>query len=95
MAVLTRRPGPTPALADAEHYELGGVKVVGLPGVFSAGRADKATSLLLETLEGLDLRGKAVLDLGCGTGLIGPGQRSAAQQSPWPTPICRVSGVPS
>ncbi|RTR27306.1 class I SAM-dependent methyltransferase [Deinococcus radiophilus] len=80
VAVLTRRPGPTPALADAEHYELGGVKVVGLPGVFSAGRADKATSLLLETLEGLDLRGKAVLDLGCGTGLIGAwaAQRGAA-----------------
>ncbi|GBF05357.1 rRNA (guanine-N(2)-)-methyltransferase [Deinococcus aerius] len=71
VAKLVRRPGPTPALPDPEGYEAFGVRVVGLPGVFSAARPDKATSILLGTLESLDLSGKRVLDLGCGTGLIG------------------------
>ncbi|GAA5532209.1 class I SAM-dependent methyltransferase [Deinococcus aluminii] len=71
VAKLVRRPGPTPAYPDPEGYEAFGVKVVGLPGVFSAARPDKATTLLLGTLEGLDLTGKRVLDLGTGTGLIG------------------------
>ncbi|WP_261664212.1 class I SAM-dependent methyltransferase [Deinococcus sp. Marseille-Q6407] len=83
VAVLTRRPGPTPELPAAESYEDHGVKVAGLPGVFSAARADKATGILLDTLSalpGLDLSGQAVLDLGCGTGLIGAwaAQRGAA-----------------
>ncbi|EYB69250.1 rRNA (guanine-N(2)-)-methyltransferase [Deinococcus phoenicis] len=71
VARLVRRPGPTPAFPEPEGYEAFGVQVVGLPGVFSAGRPDKATSLLLGALEGLDLTGRQVLDLGCGTGLIG------------------------
>ncbi|MEF2278171.1 class I SAM-dependent methyltransferase [Deinococcus sp. YIM 134068] len=71
VARIVRRPGPTPALPDPEGYEAFGVRVVGLPGVFSAGRPDKATTLLLGTLEELNLAGKKVLDLGCGTGLIG------------------------
>lgn len=71
VAQLVRRPGPTPAVPDPEGYEAFGVRVVGLPGVFSAGRPDKATALLLGTLEALDLTGKRVLDLGAGTGLIG------------------------
>lgn len=71
VAKLVRRPGPTPAFPDPEGYEAFGVRVVGLPGVFSAARPDKATSILLGTLESLDLSGQRVLDLGCGTGLIG------------------------
>ncbi|MEW6420489.1 MAG: methyltransferase, partial [Deinococcota bacterium] len=76
VAKLVRRPGPTPAYPDPEGYEAFGVKVVGLPGVFSAAKPDKATTLLLSTLEeldltGLDLTGRRVLDLGCGTGLMG------------------------
>lgn len=71
VAKLVRRPGPTPAFPDPEGYELGGVRVVGLPGVFSSGRPDKATGLFLGALEDLELRGKRVLDLGAGTGLIG------------------------
>ncbi|MFC4637206.1 class I SAM-dependent methyltransferase [Deinococcus hohokamensis] len=71
VARLIRRPGPTPPFPDPEGYEAFGVKVVGLPGVFSASRPDKATTILLEHLAGLDLRGQAALDLGCGAGLIG------------------------
>lgn len=71
VARLVRRPGPTPPLPEPEGYEAYGVKVVGLPGVFSASRPDKATTLLLDHLSDLDLRGQAALDLGCGAGLIG------------------------
>nr|WP_244977102.1 class I SAM-dependent methyltransferase [Deinococcus humi] len=71
VARLVRRPGPTPPVPEAEKYEAFGVQVIGLPGVFSASKSDKATTLLLETLDGLDLAGQRVLDLGCGAGLIG------------------------
>lgn len=71
VARLVRRPGPTPAFPDAEGYEAYGLRVVGLPGVFSAAKPDKATALLLETLGEPDWSGRAVLDLGCGAGLLG------------------------
>ncbi|WP_034385055.1 class I SAM-dependent methyltransferase [Deinococcus sp. YIM 77859] len=71
VARLSRFPGPTPASPEPEGYEAFGVRVVGLPGVFSAARPDRATALLLETLNDLELSGQRVLDLGCGTGLIG------------------------
>lgn len=41
-----------------------------LPGVFSAGRLDEGTALLLETLGGTAMSGR-VLDMGCGAGVIG------------------------
>jgi 16S rRNA (guanine1207-N2)-methyltransferase len=71
VARLIRRPGPTPPPPEPERYEADGLKVVVLPGVFSAGGVDKATSILLRELGGLDLSGKTVLDLGCGAGIIG------------------------
>ncbi|WP_189067659.1 class I SAM-dependent methyltransferase [Deinococcus radiotolerans] len=76
VAKLIRRPGPTPPFPDPEGFEAFGVTVVGLPGVFSAAKPDKATALMLGALERLDpdgttLAGRDVLDLGCGTGLIG------------------------
>ena len=71
VAKLVRRPGPTPPQPPAETFEAFGVQVVGLAGVFSAAKPDKATSLLLSHLDALDLQGKDVLDLGCGTGIIG------------------------
>ncbi|GGK15442.1 rRNA (guanine-N2)-methyltransferase [Deinococcus malanensis] len=71
VARLIRRPGPTPVYPEPEGYEAYGVKVVGLPGVFSAAKPDKATTLLLDHLSELELHGRRVLDLGCGAGLIG------------------------
>ncbi|WP_328774563.1 class I SAM-dependent methyltransferase [Deinococcus aquaedulcis] len=71
VAKLVRRPGPTPPLPEPEGYEAYGVTVVGLPGVFSAAKPDKATALLLDSLGEPDLTGKGALDLGCGAGLIG------------------------
>ena len=71
VAALTRRPGPTPPQPAPERYEARGVTVLGFPGVFSAGKLDKASDLLLEGLEGTDLTGRRVLDLGCGAGVLG------------------------
>ncbi|GGJ81324.1 class I SAM-dependent methyltransferase [Deinococcus aquiradiocola] len=70
-AKLVRRPGQTPPQPDAERYETHGLTVVGLPGVFSAAKLDKATALLLDVLGSEDLHGQRVLDLGCGSGIIG------------------------
>lgn len=56
------------------------VKAVSLPGVFSHGRLDPGTRLLLDTLEGAEGRqippnannpGARMLDFGCGAGVIG------------------------
>ena len=57
-----------PVLADlAQHYELplaeGPLKVVTLPGVFSHGRLDRGSALLLEHLD--KLPSGHVLDFGC------------------------------
>ncbi|MBA1188948.1 class I SAM-dependent methyltransferase [Pseudomonas entomophila] len=66
-------PAATPLEQLAERFELpledGPLQVVSLPGVFSHGRLDKGTALLLAHLEGLP-RGK-VLDFGCGAGVLG------------------------
>ncbi len=71
VAKLVRRPGVTPPQPQPEEYETHALKIVGLPGVFSAGKLDKATALLLDLLADLDLKGLKVLDLGCGAGVIG------------------------
>jgi len=52
--------------------------VVSLPGVFSHGRLDEGTQLLLETLE--LPKAAYVLDFGCGAGVIG-----ATIKQRWPT----------
>ena len=63
-----------PVLADlAQHYELplaeGPLKVVSLPGVFSHGRLDRGSALLLDNLD--KLPSGHVLDFGCGAGVLG------------------------
>lgn len=47
-----------------------GVDVAGLPGIFSDGRLDDGTRLLLETLAEQPVKGP-VLDFACGAGVIG------------------------
>ncbi|WP_295517739.1 methyltransferase [uncultured Pseudomonas sp.] len=52
-----------------QRQPLAALEVVSLPGVFSHGRLDVGTALLLEHLN--DLPEGAVLDFGCGAGVIG------------------------
>ena len=54
------------------------LQVISLPGVFSYGRLDEGTQLLLETLE--TPPSARVLDFGCGAGLIG-----ATIKQTWPS----------
>ncbi len=66
-------PEAKPLESLAEHFELpladGALQIVTLPGVFSHGRLDRGTALLLEHLDQLPV-GK-VLDFGCGAGVLG------------------------
>ncbi|MEK7765076.1 MAG: methyltransferase, partial [bacterium] len=66
---------PRPALDDWETGWMArglGVELAvrGFPGVFSVGRLDPGTALLLSSLEGASPAG-AVLDWGCGCGVVG------------------------
>lgn len=69
--------GDAPAVPDldalAQRYELpladGPLQVLSLPGVFSHGRLDRGSALLLEHLHGLP--GGHLLDFGCGAGVLG------------------------
>jgi len=58
-------------LAQRFSLELadGPLQIVSLPGVFSHGRLDRGTALLLEHLDGLPTG--QLLDFGCGAGIIG------------------------
>ncbi len=66
-------PEAKPLESLAERFELpledGPLQVISLPGVFSHGRLDKGTALLLEHLDGLP--SGHVLDFGCGAGVLG------------------------
>lgn len=57
----------------AQRFELeladGPLRIVSLPGVFSHGRLDRGTALLLDQLDGLPPG--QLLDFGCGAGIIG------------------------
>src|SRR3546814_7988841 len=59
--------------ALAHHFTLeladGPLQVISLPGVFSHGRLDVGSALLLEHLD--DLPNGRVLDFGCGAGILG------------------------
>ena len=65
---------PAPELPTlAQRFELsladGPLQIISLPGVFSHGRLDRGTALLLDQLDGLPA-GK-LLDFGCGAGIVG------------------------
>ncbi|RWU25564.1 16S rRNA methyltransferase [Pseudomonas alkylphenolica] len=66
-------PEAKPLESLAEHFELeqadGPLKIVSLPGVFSHGRLDRGSALLLENLDQLPVG--HVLDFGCGAGVLG------------------------
>ncbi|MCU7251381.1 class I SAM-dependent methyltransferase [Pseudomonas koreensis] len=66
-------PQAKPLESLAQTYELplaeGPLKVVSLPGVFSHGRLDRGSALLLEHLD--KLPGGHLLDFGCGAGVLG------------------------
>lgn len=57
----------------AQHYEVemedGPLKVVSLPGVFSHGRLDRGSALLLQHID--KLPSGNLLDFGCGAGVLG------------------------
>lgn len=57
----------------AQHYEVemedGPLKVVSLPGVFSHGRLDRGSALLLHNID--KLPSGDLLDFGCGAGVLG------------------------
>ncbi|WP_286978806.1 class I SAM-dependent methyltransferase [Pseudomonas sp.] len=67
----------------AQHYSLeladGPLKVVTLPGVFSHGRLDVGSALLLEHLD--NLPNGHILDFGCGAGVIGASIKRRYPQS--------------
>lgn len=67
--MIVARVEPTTVNLDdwEERIDYEGLTVVGLPGVFSRGRIDAGTKLLLQHL---DVEGH-VLDVGCGAGVIG------------------------
>jgi 16S rRNA (guanine1207-N2)-methyltransferase len=57
----------------AQHYEVemedGPLKVISLPGVFSHGRLDRGSALLLQNID--KLPSGNLLDFGCGAGVLG------------------------
>ncbi|MFK3796617.1 MULTISPECIES: methyltransferase [unclassified Pseudomonas] len=59
------------SLAKAFEIEMDGgpLKVISLPGVFSHGRLDRGTALLLEHIDKLPVG--RLLDFGCGAGVLG------------------------
>lgn len=64
------RPGPIVNLADtAAVVRVANLEVISYPGVFSHGRLDEGSALLLDALAEAAPRGKC-LDVGCGAGAL-------------------------
>lgn len=53
-----------------QHFQVDGRRIASLPGVFSHGRLDDGSALLLQDLKQAPVRGKRVLDAGCGAGTL-------------------------
>lgn len=51
-------------------FQVGDFTLQSLPGVFSHGRLDEGTALLLEDLSAVPVTGNKVLDAGCGAGVL-------------------------
>ncbi|MFB4393589.1 MULTISPECIES: methyltransferase [unclassified Pseudomonas] len=70
---VDQAPQAKPLESLAERFELeledGPLHIVSLPGVFSHGRLDRGSALLLKHLDGLPTG--HVLDFGCGAGVLG------------------------
>ncbi|WP_421021397.1 methyltransferase, partial [Klebsiella pneumoniae] len=70
---VDQAPQATPLQSLAQRFELaledGPLQVVSLPGVFSHGRLDRGTALLLKHLD--NLPSGHMLDFGCGAGVLG------------------------
>lgn len=60
-----------PLMSSGDSQRSRNITVCTLPGVFSHGRLDEGTELLLNTLTEKTWQGKKVLDWGCGGGAIG------------------------
>ncbi|MEE1867646.1 MULTISPECIES: class I SAM-dependent methyltransferase [Pseudomonas] len=76
-------PDAKPLESLAERFELdmpeGPLKIVSLPGVFSHGRLDRGSALLLENLQQLPVG--HVLDFGCGAGVLASALKRRYPQS--------------
>ncbi len=85
--------------AEATTFEAAGLRLFGLPGVFSRGGLDEGTARLLETLDDDLCYGKRVLDVGCGSGAIGmtAARRGASAvdlvDSAWLAVACAEQGI--
>jgi len=70
---VTNTPAAPLLKSLAQQFELpladGPLQIISLPGVFSHGRVDRGTALLLEQLS--DLPAGKLLDFGCGAGIVG------------------------
>ena len=73
-AVKGDRPSDQPDWSDQSvEFEASGLKLFGLPGVFSSGSLDDGTAVLLHGMDraAAGISGARVLDVGCGCGVIG------------------------
>ncbi len=69
-AVKRNATAAPPGMVEMAQFEAAGLGLEAEPGVFAAGKLDPGTALLLDSLDMAKLRGRRVLDLGCGYGLL-------------------------
>ncbi len=68
--IVACRDDRSPSRVPARRWEIDGLVIRGLPGVFGEERLDRGTSLLLEALPSIE-PDASVIDLGCGAGPLG------------------------
>lgn len=68
--IVAERDSRTPPRAQARTWEIDGLVIRSLPGVFGEERLDRGSRLLLEALPPAPA-GASVIDLGCGAGPLG------------------------